>query len=72
MEFDDFWLRYEKKLPKLYEQAVKTNIILSTSVPAESAFSVAGYIQRKEKSSLSCKNLRFSFLTKQIDEVKYI
>ncbi len=50
----------------------KINIISATSAPSESAFSVAGYIQRRERSRLSSQNLRYSLLTKQADKLNEI
>ena len=41
----------------------------ATSFASESAFSVAGYIQRKERTRLSSKNLRFTILAKQMDKL---
>jgi hypothetical protein len=72
VKFQDFWLQYQKNLPRLYQQMKKINIISATSAPSESAFSVAGYIQRRERSRLSSQNLRYSLLTKQADKLNEI
>jgi hypothetical protein len=37
-------------------------IIPSSSVPSESAFSVANFIQRKERNSLSSKCIKYSMV----------
>jgi hypothetical protein len=60
---------FKGTLPKLFNLLLRTNIICATSVPSESAFSVAGYIQRKERCRLKSKNLRFLMLTKQFDKL---
>jgi hypothetical protein len=39
-------------------------IIPASSIAVESAFSEANFIQRKERSSLSSKNLRFTLVLK--------
>ena len=59
-------------LGRLYEQMKKINLISATSVPSESIFSVAGYIQRKERCQLSSKMLRFLILTKQNSKIEKI
>ena len=51
----------------------KTNIICATSCASESAFSIAGYIQRRNRSSLSSQVLRYSIMCKdaaKIEEIK--
>jgi len=50
------------------------NLICATSVPSESIFSIAGYIQRKERCRLSSKMLRFLILSKQnkkLEKIKF-
>ena len=44
----------------------------ATSVASESSFSIAGYINRKERSSLSSSQLRMTMCTKdfyKIDDI---
>lgn len=50
-----FWNLYQNKLPMLASVVRNVNIIPATSVASESAFSLANYVQRKERSSLSSK-----------------
>ena len=52
-------------LPRLTILVSKTNIVMATSCAAESAFSIAGYLDRKSRSRLSSKTLRFSILSKE-------
>ncbi|CAF1216161.1 unnamed protein product [Adineta ricciae] len=64
-DFAKYWLQEEKNLPKLLQFVKRYNCIPATSVPAESAFSVAGYIQRKTRSSLSTTGLRYSMILRE-------
>jgi hypothetical protein len=43
-------------------------IIPSSSVPSESAFSIANFIQRKKRSALSASQLKYSIMLR--DEIK--
>ena len=72
MNFADFWCNFKSLFPRLFKESKITNIICASSVPAESGFSIAGYIQRKERSRLFSKTLRQSILTRQISELKDI
>ena len=57
-------------LTKLSATIKAINIICATSCPSEAAFSVAGYIQRKNRSRLSSKNLRYSMMLKEHEKIK--
>lgn len=64
-----FWEIHGDRLKILQKFAKKYLITPATSVPAESAFSCASYIGRKERSRLSSHNLAVSvFLRDKIDE----
>jgi hypothetical protein len=65
-------LIFKPILGRLYEQTKRYSFIAATSVPSESSFSIAGYIQRKERCRLSSKMLRFLILTKQIDKIENV
>ena len=45
---------------------------MSTSCVAESAFSIAGYIDRNSRARLSSKTLRFSILSKEEEKINNI
>jgi len=62
--FTSFRRKYSFSLPILSRMACRFGPIPATSVPSESAFSVAGYIARKTRSSLSAKNLKYSMFLK--------
>ncbi len=44
---------------------------MSTSCASESAFSIAGYIDRKTRARLSSKTLRYSILTREEEKIEY-
>jgi hypothetical protein len=62
--FDTFWQEHGKGLPKLAALARKYLSICATSVPSESAFSVSNYVLRKNRLSLTSKNVMFSMFLK--------
>ena len=72
-DFSSFWLQHCERFPRLFRVAQRVNIIPATSVPSESVFSVAGYIQRKQRTSLSSKSLRYLMVLKEsyrLDELR--
>ena len=62
LDFSSFWLAKSNELPLLASFVRKYCAIPASSVASESAFSIANYVQRKERSSLSSKNLRYSMI----------
>ena len=64
-----YWRDHERKLPKLSSLVRKYGMIQASSVASESAFSIANYIQRKERSSLSAKNLRYSIFLRDMPKI---
>ena len=64
-DFESFWNEKQNMLPTLSLLVRRYSIIPATSVASESAFSVAGYIQRKQRASLSPTTLRYLMLLKQ-------
>ncbi|CAF4047465.1 unnamed protein product [Rotaria magnacalcarata] len=64
MKFSRFWTENEKKLPIMSAIVRRTNIIPATSVPCESMFSIAGYVRRKERCSLSSRAIKYSLVLK--------
>ena len=67
-----FWNKHCKNLPLLASLVRKYSIIPASSVASESAFSVANFIQRKERSSLSSKTLKQSIILKYAAQQKFI
>ena len=64
LSFSDFWKKNCSGIPLLSSAVRKYCIIPASSVAVESSFSEANFIQRKERSSLSSKNLRYSIILK--------
>ena len=63
--FEEFWAKKAKKMPILAAIAKRFCAIPASSVASESAFSIANYIQRKERSGLSEETLRSSIMLRQ-------
>ena len=70
IKFSEFWYKNEKNMPLLATLVRKYCFIPATSVASESAFSVAGYVNRKERSSLSSDNLTYSMLLRDYSKIK--
>lgn len=64
-DFACFWLEHREKFARLYRIALRVNIIPATSVASESTFSVAGYVARKQRASLSSTSLRQLMVLKE-------
>ena len=63
-DFQSYWNEKKTVLPILSSFTRRYNCIPATSVASESAFSVAGYIDRKQRASLSPTTLRYLMLLK--------
>ena len=64
-DFSSFWLQHRARFTRLYNVARRANIILATSVPNETIFSIAGFVARKQRSSLSSRSLRYLMVLKE-------
>ena len=62
--FATFWKKHQASLPILSNMARRCGCVTASSVPSESAFSIAGHIARKTRSSLTAKNLKYSVFLK--------
>ncbi|CAF1671794.1 unnamed protein product, partial [Didymodactylos carnosus] len=58
--FESFWKANQKDLIRLASLVRRYSAIPATSVPSESSFSIAGYLNRKSRSLLSSKTLKYS------------
>lgn len=67
-----FWTDHESRLPMMSTVVRRINIIPASSVPCESTFSVAGYIRRKQRSSLSSTALRYSIVLKDSHKLELL
>jgi hypothetical protein len=63
-DFQRFWITHQATLPRLTILVRRFNICPATSVASESTFSVAGYLQRKQRASLSSSAMRYSIVLK--------
>ncbi|CAF1428545.1 unnamed protein product [Adineta steineri] len=64
--FAEYWLQKEEILPQLLQFAKRYNCIPASSVPSESAFSLAGHVHRKARSSLSSTAIRYSMVPHEL------
>ena len=62
--FQEFWIENGKRLPRLANLVRTVNIIPATSISSVALFSVASYINRKQRSSLSSKTIRYLLVLK--------
>lgn len=67
----EFW-KDQNQLPKLKKYALELLTSPASSVSSESAFSVANYLARKERSSLSPESLRMTMLLIEEEKLKSI
>ena len=56
--FKEFWSTHSQSFPRLVTLVRRYSIVPATSVASESAFSICGFIARKQRSSLSSRTLR--------------
>lgn len=68
--FKAFWNEHKNEWPILADFIRKLNIMTATSVPSESSFSIAGYAERKQRSRLSAKNLKYSMVVRDKDKLE--
>lgn len=66
-QFENFWKTNELMLPKLASLVRCYCMMPITSVASESAFSIAGYVQRKHRSSISPTTLRYLMLLRDYE-----
>ncbi|CAF2942604.1 unnamed protein product [Rotaria sp. Silwood2] len=65
--FEEFWRTHQMELPYLSVLVRSFSIRPVTSVPSESLFSVAAYVNRKQRSSMSPNALRYSMVLRDAD-----
>ncbi len=63
--FTEYWEKNQYQLPILTSIVRKYNIMCATSIECESAFSIAGHVQRKNRSSLAPTTLRYSMVLRE-------
>ena len=62
--FEEFWFLHQDHFPRLSNLVRTINVIPATSVASESLFSVANFLQRKQRSSMSSTTLRYLLVLK--------
>jgi hypothetical protein len=75
ISFSEFWRSNCHRFKILVLYVKYYSIISGSSVSDESSFSKANFLQRKERSSLSSENLRYTMILKQkkaIQELKFL
>ena len=63
--FSSFWTAHRHRFTRLYRVAQRINIVPATSVASESIFSIAGFVTRKQRSSLTSTSLRYLVVLKE-------
>ena len=75
ISFSEFWRSDCNRFKILVLYVKYYSIISASSVSDESSFSKANFLQRKERSSLSSENLRYTMILKQkkaLQELKFL
>jgi hypothetical protein len=72
VSLEEYWHNKASHLPMLASLVREYCAIPATSVASESAFSIANFIQRKERSGLSEETLRSSIILRQKDLLEQI
>ena len=62
--FSAFWRENNSKLPNLANIVRQISSIPATSISSEAAFSLSGYLFRKQRTSLGSKSIRQSMILK--------
>ncbi|CAF4987944.1 unnamed protein product, partial [Rotaria sp. Silwood1] len=63
--FSEYWDENQQQLPILSSIARRYNIMCATAIDCESAFSIAGFLQRKNRSNLAPSTLRYSMILRE-------
>ncbi|CAF4810968.1 unnamed protein product, partial [Rotaria magnacalcarata] len=63
--FSQYWYANKDRLPILSSFVRQYNIMCATSIDCESSFSIAGFLHRKNRSSLAPSTLRYSMILRE-------
>ena len=66
--FSEFWESNSGALPLLTNLVLEFNVLCASSVPSESSFSEAGYINNKQRASMHPATLEYCMVVKHADE----
>ncbi|CAF3438375.1 unnamed protein product, partial [Rotaria sp. Silwood2] len=72
MKLSHYWSAQESRLPLMSAIVRRISIIPSSAVPCESTFSIAGYIRRKQRCSLSTSAIRYSLVLKDYHKLELL
>ena len=61
---EDFWNQNKTVLPRLYSLTKQYCAMCGASVPSESAFSIAGFINRKQRAAMCPNMIKWSMFLK--------
>lgn len=67
-EFSEFWEVNSCSLPLLTQLVNEFSILVASSVPSESSFSEAGYINNKQRASMHPTTLEHCMIVKHAEE----
>ncbi|CAF3904694.1 unnamed protein product [Rotaria sp. Silwood1] len=70
--FEQFRNSYQNELPAMFDLVRSYNIRPATSVASEGLFSIAGNVQRKSRSSLLPKALKYTIVLRDQNIVSYL
>ena len=70
INFSEFWELYSENLTLLTKLVHEFSILLASSVPSESSFSEAGYLNNKHRASMHPTTLEYCMVLKQANEIK--
>lgn len=68
--FKQFWSTHRNSFPRLLTLVYRFCLVPATSVASESAFSIAGFVAGKQRSSLSSRTLRHLLVLKYRKNLK--
>ncbi|CAF2130517.1 unnamed protein product [Rotaria magnacalcarata] len=63
--FNQYWYANKDRLPIFSSFVRQYNIMCATSIDCESYFNIAGFLHRKNRSSLSPSTLRYSMILRE-------
>ena len=66
-KISEFWEEHSIKLPLLTELVLEYNVLCASSVPSESSFSEAGYINNKYRASMHPTTLEHCMVVKHAE-----
>ena len=69
INFSEFWVINSENLPLLTNLVLEYSILQASSVPSESSFSDAGYLNNKHGASMHPTTLEYCMVLRHADEI---